>query len=66
MALKLSLEEYRRPMDNFPRENSSRNSTVYDKINKIEHSKKSLSYFKKKNYFKRNILKIRENFLGEW
>ena len=31
------------------------------------HSKKSLSYFKKKKtYFKRNILKIRENFLGEW
>ena len=31
------------------------------------HSKKSLSYFKKKKtYFERNILKIRENFLGEW
>ena len=31
------------------------------------HSKKSLSYFKKKKtYFKRNILKKRENFLGEW
>ena len=34
---------------------------------KCVHSKKSLSYFKKKKtYFKRNILKIRENFLGEW
>ena len=31
------------------------------------HSKKSFSYFKKKKtYFKRNILKIGENFLGEW
>ena len=36
-------------------------------VNNFLHSKKSLSYFKKKKtYFKRNILKIRENFLGEW
>ena len=36
MALKLSLEEYRGPMDDFSRENRSRNSTIYEKINKIE------------------------------
>ena len=41
--------------------------TVYITKSVILHSKKSLSYFKKKKtYFERNILKIRENFLGEW